>query len=299
MACVLQHSFYMQKLLFIAVGMVLYFISTAQNSDHVLKNDNNGIPLVDLSEMVVTSDKVQPLRYLEYDAFGYGERLTYKVKYGIMSAGKVIMEIMPKPVEVSGRNCYHIVATMTTKGAVDAMYPVVDRYETYLDVDGVFPWYFKKDLSEGKFKTSEYCLFDQRNQKAYISSNHYTVPRFSQDMVSFFYFLRSKNAMEVPVGTTFQTEAFIDRKVSTIKVLYEKDEVVKTTFGKINCMKLKPLLKESGFDQFKGDMYFWLTKDANHILVAGEGTLPIGSVKFIIDDAQGLKHDINYYKKKK
>lgn len=289
----------MQKLLPVIVCLMMYILSTAQNPDNILKNDNNGIPLVDLSEVVVTSDKVQPLRYLEYDAFGYGERLTYKVKYGIMSAGRVIMEIMPQPVEVSGRNCYHIVATMTTKGAVDAMYPVTDRYETYLDVDGVFPWYFKKDLSEGKFKTSEYCLFDQRNQKAYIASNTYTVPRFSQDMVSFFYFLRSKNAMEVPVGSTFQTEAFIDRKVSTIKVLYEKDEVIKTTFGKINCMKLKPLLKESGFDQFKGDMYFWLTKDANHILVAGEGTLPIGSVKFIIDDAQGLKHEISYYKKKK
>lgn len=289
----------MQKFLSIVLLFLVYTISQAQNPDNVLKNDNNGIPLLDLSEVVVTSDKVQPLRYLEYDAFSYGERLTYKVKYGIMSAGKVIMEIMPKPVEVSGRNCYHIVATMTTKGAVDAMYPVIDRYETFVDIDGVFPWYFKKDLSEGKFKVSEYCIFDQRNQKAYVNGNTYTVPRFSQDMVSFFYFLRSKKAMNVPMGSIFQTEAFIDRKVSTIKVLYEKDEVIKTEFGKINCMKLKPLLKESGFDQFKGDMYFWLTKDDNHILVAGEGTLPIGSVRFVIEDAQGLKHDISYYKKKK
>ncbi|MDW8301601.1 MAG: DUF3108 domain-containing protein, partial [Bacteroidia bacterium] len=270
----------------------------AQSADYVLKNDNNGIPLVDLSEVVVTSDKVQPLRYLEYDAFDYGERLTYKVKYGMMSAGKVFMEILPNPVEVSGRKCYHIVATMVTKGAVDAMYPVIDRYETYVDVDGIFPWYFRKELNEGRFKASEYCLFDQRNQKAYVGSQSYAVPRFSQDMISFFYFLRSKNAMDVPMGTTFETEAFIDRKVSTIKVLYEKDEVIKTPFGKINCMKLKPLLKESGFTQFKGDMYFWITKDANHILVAGEGTLPIGSVKFVIEDAQGLKHPISYYQKK-
>ncbi|MCS7075607.1 MAG: DUF3108 domain-containing protein [Bacteroidia bacterium] len=279
--------------------LIISFITKAQNTDNILKNDNSGIPLMDLSEVVITSDKVQPLRYLEYDAFGYGERLTYKVKYGIMSAGKVIMEVMPKPVEVSGRSCYHIVATMTTKGAVDAMYPVIDRYETYVDIDGIFPWYFKKDLSEGKFRVTEYCLFDQRNQKAYVGSTAYAVPRFSQDMISFFYFLRCKNAMDVPIGTTFQTEAFVDRKVSTIKVLYEKDEVVKTTFGKINCMKLKPLLNESGFSQFKGDMYFWITKDANHILVAGEGTLPIGSVKFVIEDAQGLKHEINYYKKRK
>lgn len=287
-----------QKLLWVCTFAMSVCASAQTPDNNTTIKDENGIPLLDLSEVVVTSDKVQPLRYLEYNAFGYGEKLTYKVKYGILSAGKVVMEIMPKPVEVSGRNCYHVVTTLTTKGAVDAMYPVTDTYETYMDIDGVFPWFFRKSISEGKFKTFENCLYDQRNQKAYVGDKTFDVPRFSQDILSFFYFLRSKNAMDVPLGSTFETQAFIDRQVSNLKVKYEKDEIVKTTFGRINCMKLKPLLKESGFKQFKGDMYLWVTKDLNHILVAGEGSLPVGNVKFVIDDAQGLIHNINYYKKK-
>ena len=89
-----------------------------------------------------TNDQGLPL--VENTAFQTGEKLRYRISYGIIDAGEATLEIRTTERKVKGRNMFHIVGKGKTLGAFNSFYKVRDRYETYIDKKGIFPWYFKK-----------------------------------------------------------------------------------------------------------------------------------------------------------
>ena len=71
-------------------------------------------------------------------AFREGEKLTFDVKYGFVTAGIASFEI-PKIKRISGRDAYHVTFEVNTVPTFDTFFKVRDRYETYIDVEGIFP----------------------------------------------------------------------------------------------------------------------------------------------------------------
>ncbi|MDP2365468.1 MAG: DUF3108 domain-containing protein, partial [Ignavibacteria bacterium] len=76
-------------------------------------------------------------------AFREGEKLTFDVKYGFVTAGIASFEI-PAIKKISGRNAYHVTFEVNTVPTFDTFFKVRDRYETYIDVEGIFPWRFEQ-----------------------------------------------------------------------------------------------------------------------------------------------------------
>ena len=68
-------------------------------------------------------------RTLENNAFTVGEKLTFDVKYGFVTAGVATMEI-PEMRRISGREAYHVTFEVNSVPSFDWIYKVRDRYET-------------------------------------------------------------------------------------------------------------------------------------------------------------------------
>ena len=57
--------------------------------------------------------KDDEFRTVENNAFKVGEKLTFDVKYGFVTAGIAVMQI-PDIKRISGRQAYHIISTVNT-----------------------------------------------------------------------------------------------------------------------------------------------------------------------------------------
>src|SRR4030042_6618236 len=76
--------------------------------------------------IVGQSEGEQEFRKIENNAFKVGERLTFDVKYGFVTAGVASFHI-PKIRKISGREAYHVTFEVSTVSSFDWMYKVRDR----------------------------------------------------------------------------------------------------------------------------------------------------------------------------
>ena len=83
---------------------------------------------------------------------------------------------IPKIKRISGRDAYNVVFRVNTVPAFDMFFKLRDRYETYLDVEGLFPWRFEQHIREGNYSRDFSAFFDQRRNIAKTSKGTYDIP---------------------------------------------------------------------------------------------------------------------------
>lgn len=105
-------------------------------------------------------------RKVENRAFKEGEKLTFEINYGFITAGEAIMEIAPATVTMNARKCFDITFRVNSTSSFDLVYKVRDYYKTYVDVEGLFPWRFEQHIKEGTYQRDFEAIFDQQNHKA-------------------------------------------------------------------------------------------------------------------------------------
>jgi len=120
------------------------------------------------------AQKKDDFRKIENKSFKVGEKLTFDVNYGFITAGVAEYNI-PKVMKLAGRDVYQITFGVNTVSTFDALYKVRDRYETYVDVEGLFPWRFEQHIREGKYSRDFSAFFDQRKGKARTSEGAYEI----------------------------------------------------------------------------------------------------------------------------
>ncbi len=76
----------------------------------------------------MTFSPPEEFRKVDNRAFKVGEKLTYDVKYGFVTAGIATFYI-PKYKKISGRDVYHVTFEVNTVPSFDWIYKVSDRYD--------------------------------------------------------------------------------------------------------------------------------------------------------------------------
>ena len=117
-----------------------------------------------LIAFIINLQAQDEFRKIENNAFLAGEKLTFDVKYGFVTAGVAEMEI-PRETRISGRDAYHVTFKVNTVPSFDVLFKVRDRYETYIDKEGLFPWRFEQHIREGGYSRDFSAFFDQRRGK--------------------------------------------------------------------------------------------------------------------------------------
>src|SRR4051794_32872413 len=79
---------------------------------------------------VPSVDPLKNFRSIKNEAFRPGEKLTFRLHYGLLTAGEGVLEVMPDTKTFGGRVCYQVVGTGETVGAFNWFFKVKDRYES-------------------------------------------------------------------------------------------------------------------------------------------------------------------------
>lgn len=230
-------------------------------------------------------------RVIDNKAFKVGEVLIFDVKYGFVTAGVAEFSI-PKITKLAGRETYNVVFKVNSVPAFDPFYKVRDRYETYIDVEGIFPWRFEQHIREGGYSRDFSAFFDQRKGKAKTSEGQYDIPRYVNDIVSAFYLARTFDYSEMKSGDKIHLQNFYKDKVYPLEVVYHGKERITVEAGTFDCIILEPLAKEGGLFKSEGTMLLWVTDDNIKMPVKVKTKVIIGSIDAELTAYKGLSGEL-------
>ncbi|CAG0966245.1 MAG: DUF3108 domain-containing protein [Bacteroidetes bacterium] len=245
------------------------------------------------------NDEVNKLRTINYAAFKPGEVLEYRLHYGVVDAGTARLEVKNSTLNVSGREVLHVVGTGQSRGAFDWFYKVRDRYETYMDAKGVFPWLFVRRVNEGGYKINQdYKFFQAQNKVDNGKGNTFEVPEGVQDMLSAFYYARTIDFSSAKVGDIYTIPAFVDDEVFPLKIKYGGIEKIKVGKEYFECMKFHPVVQQGRIFSKEDDLTAWITNDKNKIPVLAQAKVLVGSIKMEITKYEGVANPMAIVSKK-
>lgn len=217
-------------------------------------------------------------RKIDHNAFTVGEKLTFEVNYGPITAGIAVMEI-PKLKRISGRESYNIQCKVNSVSSFDGVFKVRDRYVTFLDKEGIFPWRFEQHIREGGYSKDYSAFFDQRRGIAKTSDGKAKIPEYVNDIVSAFYFLRTQDLSNFKSGDKIAMENFFDNEIFPLDVVVHGREKVDVEAGEFDCVVVEPLVKEGGLFKHEGNILIWLTDDHRRMPVKVKTKIIIGSIE--------------------
>jgi hypothetical protein len=247
------------------------------------------VGLVVLVASALLASTPDEFRYVPNEAFGFGERLEYRVGYKFITAGRAYFQIAPQPIYREGRASYDIWFEVRSLESLDWLYRVRDRYRTVLDVAGIFPWEFEQHIREGNFRRDFSARFDQRNHKAITTEGTFDIPPYVHDIVSAFYYVRTLNLRSYSNGSIIQLQNFFDRQTYDLGVRILGRQTVEVEAGTFRCIVIEPLIKEGGLFKSEGRILIWLSDDDRKIPVKVSTKIPIGTIDAELTGYSGLR----------
>lgn len=233
-------------------------------------------------------------------SFNSGETLKYRLSYGLMDAGEAVLTVKETTVKgAENRPLLHVKGEGKTLGAFNWFYKVHDVYESYIDKEGGFPWYFLRDVNEGGYTIKQKYVFHQNKQKVQTENkknnkkDEFNVPLGIQDMISSFYYARTIDFSKLKKGDIIEFNCFMDEEVWPLRIQYLGKEEIKIRAGKFKTLKFKPAVQEGRVFGKNDNLEVWITDDANHIPVLAKAKIAVGSIKMHLVEWNGLKGKIS------
>ena len=236
--------------------------------------------------------RVDTLRKYPNTAFSGGEYLKFDVNYEFITVGEAVMKISDT-VYHNGRKCLKVDFSVDSKSFFDLVYKVRDRYQTYIDVEGFFPWRFEQHIREGGYTRDFTAEFDQINHIAKTSEGQYKIPPYVHDIMSAFYFARTVDYSNFKPGQKIHLQNFYKDSTYELDVRFKGRQEIEVEAGKFKCIVVEPLAKEGGLFKSEGRVYVWLTDDERKIPVRVSSKVAIGSIDSELVGYSGINGPVN------
>ena len=227
------------------------------------------------------------LRTVPNIAFTLGERLVYDVGYSFITAGEAVFAI-PAIDTMHGRPAYRIEFTVNSAPSFSWIYKVEDRYQTFVDVAGLFPWRFTQRLREGGYERDFEAAFDQRKNIARTADGEYTVPPYVHDVVSALYYARTLDFTSMRPGEKTELKNFYKDSTYTLAVKFLGYQKVSVDAGTFDTFLIQPLMSEGGLFRSEGRILIWLSNDERRIPVKVSTKVPVGSIDAELREFSGI-----------
>lgn len=236
-------------------------------------------------------------------AYQPGEKIHYTIHYGFITGGEAILELNSDT--LSGRETWHSKLTGRTLGIVDALFKVLDIYESHMDPSTELPLRSIRNISEGNYKRYNVVDFDHTTRKdsAILTSDltgiHVTQPGI-HDILSCFYWFRNRilpNIDTVSKGEMITIMTWFTDELYPIQMRYIGSEEVKTRAGKIKCYKFNPVTEKGRLFKTEEDVSFWFSADKNFLPVKIRFDIFVGAFIVDLDNYEGLVYPLEIKKK--
>lgn len=232
------------------------------------------------------------LKPMPNKAFTYGEKLNYRVHYGLLNGGSAYFEVGEKPEMVNDRQTYHIKVNGNSTGLVDKMFNVRDEFESYMDVEALVPWKATKKVKEGNYRDSDFIIFDHRRRIASSRRGQLAIPEGTKDLISAIYYARSLDMTNAKVGDVFPVTFYLDHQNYEFRFKFVGRETIKTDLGKFKALKVMPQVVSGRVFKDEDAITMWVTDDENKVPLLVQSSIWVGSLKVSIKEMSGIRNPL-------
>jgi len=243
------------------------------------------IPMLFLHFPLVSAGDKVPGRKIPFQP---GEKLTYRGTWGIIPAGELTLEVLPKQT-INGIEAYHFVMITKTSALVDLIYKIRERQDSYIDTDMTHSIFYKKK-TESEHPRDENINFNWEKLEATYTNFGQTKPPIhilpgTFDPLGLFYALRVQNLKEnsvihIPMtdGNNVSIEVMVNiGKRDVIEIEGKMYDTIEITPNMGMLDKLNKVVKKSDHPQLK----VWVTNDEKKIPI--KIRTKIGIISFDFD----------------
>lgn len=231
-----------------------------------------------------------------------GEKIDYLIHYGFIQGGLASLEI--KQETLNGKPVWHSVFIARTTGLADAIFKVLDIYESYIDPATELPVLSIRNISEGRYKRYNEVIFDHKSRpdSAILTSDLTGVHITEQgihDILSCFYYFRNHHLpyySNLKKGEIITIMTWFTDQLYPIKLRYLGIEEVKTRAGRIQCLKFNPVTEVGRLFKTEDDVSFWFSADKNFVPVKIRFNIFVGAFVVEATNYEGLKYPIEIKK---
>ncbi len=240
-----------------------------------------------------------------YPAFKAGEWLKFRIHYGFLNASYATLQLTSDTID--SIPVYHVVGRGKTTGFASIFFKVDDTYESYFGRHDGKPYRFIRKINEGGYTKDIEIDFHYDQEKAILKDNkngkQFDIPVQDdiQDLLSASYFLRNRYKLdEFKKGQSIDLDMLYDDDgVFRFKLKYLGKEVIRTKFGKVECLKFRPLVQSGRVFKEQESLTLWVSNDLNKIPIRIKADLAVGSLKADLDGYNGLRNQFKIIMKKK
>lgn len=230
------------------------------------------------------------------ESFKPGEWLKFRIHYGFLNASYATLHI--KTDSVGDIPVYHVVGIGKTTGFASIFFKVDDTYESYFDMENGKPYRFIRKIDEGGYTKDIEINFDYNKKEALLNDKknnkkfNFTFGEGIQDLISAFYYLRNNyKAKDLVIGESIDINMLYDDDgIFKFKLKYLGKEILKTKFGKVECLSFRPYVQSGRVFKEQESLTLWVSNDLNKIPIRIKADLSVGSLKADLDGYNGLKH---------
>jgi len=228
--------------------------------------------------------------------FPIGEELHYRVYWGRIPVGRTVATTQWDEDEETGKRLLLIRFRTQSNSFIEKIYPVDDTIESWIDPETFLPVRNSIRLSQGRYRKHEVTEFDRENGKARWKSlikdkksGEVDIKKDTRDLISFAYFMRKEGYKP---GTRTQYQVYTDEKIYDLWMKAGKRERIKLKqYGKVPSIRLDPEAAFQGFFVRKGKVTFWVSDDKRRVMTRMEGSVPLASVKLVLQRVKGPGND--------
>ena len=227
-----------------------------------------------------------------------GECIYYTVHYGFITAGEASLEL--KQSTYKGLPVWHTKLVGKTTGMADAIFKVMDVYESFMDPVTELPVFTIRNIREGRYRKYNEVIFDHNTRSdSTILISDLTGVHIGQkgmhDILSCFYHFRD-NIMpykrEMKPGEMITIMTWFTDELYPVRLKYIKTEDVKTRLGKIRCYKFNPVTETGRLFKTEEDVSFWFTADKNYLPIKIRFDIFVGAFTVEITNYEGLVYPL-------
>ncbi len=180
-----------------------------------------------------------------------------------------------------------------------------DSLTTVVDKETLRPYKLDRFTNEGNYHARHQYVYHypKKQIQTFIKKNkhpqkNFTVPLDGcvNNIMSVLYYARNIDYDNLKKGAKVPIKMLVDGEISNVEIRYKGTGKVKTRHGnKFECYKITPVLPDGSMFEEGDGMVVWLTKDANRVPVMVEAKIRVGSVKGVLENYSGLRHQDNIF----
>ena len=228
-------------------------------------------------------------------SFHEGEWFQLRLHYGLFNASYATLSLERDT--INGHPVYHAKGFGETTGLASWFFKVEDYYESYFDEETGLPYKFIRNINEGGYTKNIEIDFNHKEKIAVVNNkkigevSELQIKNGVQDLISSFYYLRNFYPKdEIKVNESFDINMFFDFENYVFRLKYLGKEIINTKFGKIKCMKFRPIVQSGRVFEEQESVTLWVSDDKNRIPVRIKADILVGSIKADLENFKNLKH---------